>query len=211
MIETRKEYNDKIKDIKSYYEYLKKEEEERNSRDILKVLKANIFLMLYNLVESTINNSLEEVRKAINEENIRFKDCICLIRALWIEIQHSKFKKDNTLNIVRKIDSINLEVIKFKKKIKHNVSGNLDAKKIREISKEYSIQENKRIKGERLLNIKNNRNKLAHGQVSFSELGRIYTVSDIRKYYKECELFLREYLLCVESYIDKKTFKHRSE
>lgn len=71
----------------------------------------------------------------------------------------------------------------------------------------YGLPHNTQITGEKLLIIKRNRNILAHGEKSFSELGRIYSQQDINKYYKECNEFLNEYILNLETYIREKKYK----
>jgi hypothetical protein len=51
MTNTWQEYQNKSEEIKKYFFYIKNNESLISS-DLLKILKANLFLMLYNLVES---------------------------------------------------------------------------------------------------------------------------------------------------------------
>ncbi|MDO4229615.1 MAG: MAE_28990/MAE_18760 family HEPN-like nuclease [Capnocytophaga sp.] len=215
MDNTLKEYEDKIRDIEIYYNYLK-DNEFNMSVEVSKILKANMFLMLYNLIESTVNNSLEAIHNAINNEKLNFEQCIDEIKALWVEYKHQKFEQKKSSEIIKSIYQIKSEIIsidykKFQEKKLNGISGNLDAKKIREnINPKYSISENKRVEGKKLVEIKNKRNSLAHGEVSFSTLGQRYSIKDLEKYYKECKLFLKEYLSNVEKYIKNKKYRLNS-
>lgn len=210
MISFWEEYDKKIEDISLYLKYLK-DNKDSIASEVFKILKANLFLMLYNLVESTIDNSLEDIHDAITNERIKFKECIDEIKALWIEFEHKKFEQMKSINIIQKISSIDDQIVNIDynsyKKRKTIFSGNLDARRIREISELYSVNKNRRIQGNKLCEIKDVRNRLAHGEVSFSDLGKNYSVLQLDRYYKECRLYLREYLLNVEKYINDKNYK----
>lgn len=209
MIGVWSEYEEKINDIELYFSYLRAND---SNDEIMKIQRANVFLMLYNLIESTVNNALEEIHSAINRENIKFGDCIDEIKALWVDFYYKKFKEKNSKDIVDKITMIYDDIIlipydEYQKNKPSGVSGNLDAQKIRDILKVYCLDKNTRVEGRKLLEIKTNRNRLAHGEISFSELGKDYTISDIGKFCKECKLFLREFLQNVEKYIRDRKYK----
>ncbi|GIJ93588.1 MAE_28990/MAE_18760 family HEPN-like nuclease [Capnocytophaga stomatis] len=210
MINFCQDYDQKIKDVNLYLAHLKCNENKISS-GIFKILKANLFLMLYNLVESVVDNSLEDIHDAITNERIEFKDCIDEIKALWVDFEHKKFEQTKSIGIIQKISSIDSEIVAIDynsyKKRKTIFSGNLDAKKIREISEIYSINKNSGIQGARLREIKDIRNRLAHGEISFSDLGKNYSVLELEQYYKECKLYLEEYLLNVKKYINNKEFR----
>lgn len=213
MEELKREYERAIEDIELYYEHLKELEKENqvNYSQLLKILKANLFLMLYNIIESIVTKSLELIHDKINSEKVKYKDCIDEIKALWIEFKHSKFGQTKSLNIIKKLTQIDDEILcieyrKYSKKKRSSISGNLDAQKIREISDAYALAHNSKTKGEKLVEIKSARNRLAHGEISFSELGGNYTREQIYDYYNECKEYLDEYISNVEIYIGKKKY-----
>lgn len=191
MVDVWNEYEEKINDIELYFSYLKENENDIPS-NIVKIQKANVFLMLYNLLESTVNDALEEIHNILMDERIRYKDSIDEIQKLW-----RRFKKNN----YNEEDIVYMEYKKVRNKKLLSVSGNIDARKIREILRYYNVDENSRVIGKRLKNVKDIRNNLAHDDISFSKLGRNYTISDIGKFCQECKLFLREFLQNVEKYI----------
>lgn len=210
MTSTWHEYNTKCIEIKKYFNYLNSNTFES---DLYKILKANLFLMLYNLIESTIRNSLEDIHNAIIRENVEYADCIDELRAIWIEFNYKKFEQTNSSDIANIISNISLDKVivdynDYCNKIKSNdIAGNIDGQKIRKITEKYSIEKNTRVNGHKLLTIKNTRNRLAHGEVSFSEIGQNYDISELNKIRKEAKVFLKEYLLNVNNYISEKKFK----
>ena len=89
-------------------------------------------------------------------------------------------------------------------------SGNVDAQKVREIAKEYGFSSDinhKEAKGGKdLLTIKTNRNDLAHGTKSFSEIGRNYTVTELQEMKEAAFAYLDSILKNIESYIQKQEY-----
>ncbi|EKP9930575.1 hypothetical protein P4O21_003082, partial [Listeria monocytogenes] len=51
--------------------------------DFLVILKSNSFIMIYNLVESTIKNSVIFMYDEINRHNIRYLDAKDEIKKIW--------------------------------------------------------------------------------------------------------------------------------
>ena len=85
-----------------------------------------------------------------------------------------------------------------------NISGNIDAQKIREILRQIGGTEIK--DGRRLEAIKNKRNNLAHGEFSFSEIGKDYTVNDLISYKNDTKDYLSKVLDEIELYIDNQKY-----
>ncbi len=90
-----------------------------------------------------------------------------------------------------------------------DISGNLDADKIRQICSEHGITytiESECRGGLVLEDVKNKRNQLAHGTTSFAECGRYYSIEDLEKIKKETIIFLNSILKGMKKYYDDKTF-----
>ena len=185
--------------------------EKEIDNELSKILKANGFLLLYNLIEATIKTSIDEIFFAIHSSNITFKSLTDNLKSLWIN-QEIKDLKDNTFNVATlrtKVMNISESILKseltiFKSECV-NISGNIDAKKIREIAKQFGYNEPK--DGGGLLTIKNKRNHLAHGEYTFAEIGKDYTVGDLVKFKDETELYLTEVLSNIDSYLAEMKFK----
>ena len=85
-----------------------------------------------------------------------------------------------------------------------NISGNIDAQEIRNILKQVGGHEIK--DGRSLKTIKDKRNNLAHGEFSFSEIGKDCTVNDLIVYKDDAKEYLSKVLDEIESYINSQKY-----
>ncbi|HBC2899551.1 TPA: hypothetical protein IUW86_002647, partial [Enterococcus faecalis] len=74
--------------------------------DFLVILKSNSFIMIYNLVESTIKNSVIFMYDEINRHNIRYLDAKDEIKKIWFNYHF----KDN-VSSVDKLKTVSQELI----------------------------------------------------------------------------------------------------
>lgn len=177
------------------------------NNDLKKVLKANTFLLLYNLAESSIRQALVTVHDAITTKSITYDQVIDEIRQVWINIKYENFKNYGTEFIFQKIHNIGSDIIDME--FKDKISGNIDARKIREYALLYGFKAKTHKKchnGKELLSVKKNRNDLAHGNKSFAECGRDYTFADLEKIKKEVIWHLRGVLSNIDQYIKNDIF-----
>ena len=91
-------------------------------------------------------------------------------------------------------------------------SGNVDAKKIKEIADKYGFSHQTDSKftknGAKLVTVKEKRNDLAHGEISFQECGKDYTIQDIIAIKNEVIKYLEEILNNIEQFLLQD--KHRA-
>ena len=80
------------------------------------------------------------------------------------------------------------------------LSGNVDARKIRDLADEYGFT-HPAADGSDLLVVKTNRNDLAHGSKSFADVGRDYTITDIIAMKDKIIIYLKAMLDNVADYI----------
>ena len=228
MNNTRLEYNKRIEEINLYYQTLELLDKgnctisccdiSNNSielvidKELSKILKANGFLLLYNLIEATIRKSIDEILNTLHYNNITFKQLTNKLKELWInqEIKELKENTFNTSTLRNKLLYISETIIKdeilsFKAEC-INISGNIDAQQIREIAKRIGYNETK--DGRNLILIKNKRNHLAHGEFTFAEIGKDYSVNDLIKFKEETEDYLNDVLFQIEEFINTKKFKN---
>ncbi|MFN5514300.1 MAG: MAE_28990/MAE_18760 family HEPN-like nuclease [Cyanobacteriota bacterium] len=171
------EHRTKVKDVNSELEI---------------TLKAMVFLLLYNLVESTTRNAVKYIYECVVSESVSFDKLNSkfqrhIIKFLLRECSENKSSEssDNRNNFLdtnwRQGQGISREIIRFVAARDHSFSGNLDAKKIREILGNYGVtirrQQGANIRdGIDLQVVKEARKDLAHGLSSFSEKGRNYSI-----------------------------------
>lgn len=223
----RANFNDRKGEIDLYFEFIdfldnieKTENLEKSyyilyNKDVEKIIRANSLLMLYNLVESTLVTGMEEVYSALKENNITYSQVRREIREIWFNYRFSKaydrkahydtYKK-TAENIISSI-VLNKPLILDRKAT--GISGNLDAMSIRDVCKKHGIQfhtpENCH-GGEKLTKVKDQRNQLAHGTLSFAECGRDFTVEDLHVIKEDVESFLSGFIDSIESYYDNEEY-----
>lgn len=85
-----------------------------------------------------------------------------------------------------------------------DISGNIDAQKIRDILKQ--IGGNEISDGRELKIIKDKRNNLAHGEFTFSEIGRDVLVSELIEYKNKTKDYLSNVLAEINDYIESQKY-----
>ncbi|MDE7432415.1 MAG: hypothetical protein K2N34_10960 [Lachnospiraceae bacterium] len=174
--------------------------------ELSKILKANSFILLYNLIESTITNSIKAIVHSVEDEKLTYEQLSENIKHLWIR-QSVKGIKDN--HYAAKVHQISESIVKKELlTLSHecvNISGNIDAQEIRNIAKQFGWVESKN--GRELVTIKNKRNHLAHGEFSFADVGKDYTMQDIIRIKDNALKFLEDVLSNVNNFLQAKGYK----
>lgn len=197
---------------------------------LVRILKSNTIMLLYNQIEGTISSVLNEFFSAITKEEEDYKRFKLPIRKIWLKYKHRSFsvgnkKKDDY--ILETIEQILDEIISIKpksikddelgEKLIHNydayssvtksneVAGNLDARKIREIFNLYGLPTLDNGCNS-MLKVKNKRNSLAHGNETFVQVGGNFTIDDLFKMNKEITDFLKSLLKDTDDYIKNKEY-----
>lgn len=221
----RVDFEKRVAEIETFFGHLKdvevmKESKSTGSRrsqaeankltELEKILKANVFLLLYNLVESTIRQSLVAVCDAVAAEGLSYSELQEQIQQLWIKSKHRNFQNLGTAAIFAVLRSLPEEVVELSFEQKLASGGNLDARKIREFAEQYgfsSVPHYRANDGSSLFQIKKRRNDLAHGLESFAECGRQYSIQDLVGMKQETVVYLRSILRNITRYVQEKRFR----
>ncbi|VEP16910.1 conserved hypothetical protein [Hyella patelloides LEGE 07179] len=143
----------------------------------------------------------------MNNQNISFDDLKKDIKKIIVK-NFKKNKETDTLLDV--INNISLDIISASFDKEQLFSGNIDARKIKQVAKDYSFScktnGRKTRDGIDLLKIKTNRNYLAHGFKSFKDVGKENTAEELLEIKKRVICYLREILQNIEDYISKKEY-----
>jgi len=216
-------YRDRSVEINLYFEALKELYNTQPSEktipfyadDFLKILKANALIMIYNLVESSIMGGIIEIYDILKTSGYSYKDVRKEIQDIWVLFKfnqvydknaHYNSYRDKAAEIISAIMQ-NDSLIMDRKAT--DISGNLDAEKIRQICKQHGITYNidERCKGGAVLeDVKNKRNDLAHGVMSFAECGRYYAIDDLEIIKNETMIFLDGILQGMNTYYSNQTY-----
>ncbi len=181
------QFNPKAVEVSQYFMFFKKLEKETYERkriqaqnpvidvyfnqDIERTLKGAGFLLLYNLIEGTIRSAIEHIFAHISSHSVCFDD---LNRDLKL-IVLKNFKKKSPDKLIEQINQLSLDIISETFDANEIVSGNVDARKVRTLARNYGFSSQSSpmtYDGYDLLAIKTHRNDLAHGFKSFNEIGK---------------------------------------
>ena len=224
MNNTKQDYEKSKAEIENYFECLaifdnddtrlqyKKEGEviiEKIQSQFKIILISNAFLILYNLIESTVRNSIIEIYTKIKDDEVNYEGLSEHLKKIWIKQTTDNLKEDNyrqttlhdhVFDLAK--DILNKEIIILSKK-NLDFSGNLDAQKIRDLANKIGF--NISPDGRNLVEIKNKRNRLAHGEQTFYEVGKDFSVNQLCAFKDETFKYLSNVIENIEIFIlDKK-------
>lgn len=211
------EFNDRKDEIQLYINFINLSENNDliydevnkngiNKSELRRIFLANAYLLLYNLVESTIRNTIQEIYDHLNLKSVSFD----VLKPNIKETILQGLKTKKPFKIVEDIENIAADIISISFDPDKISNGNIDAKKIRDIARKYCFSDmtdySKCKNGEKLLEIKNKRNNLSHGIVSFSECGREISISDLNLAFNEATSYLEGILENVKVYLNTEAY-----
>ena len=220
MIAVKNDFYSRKNEIELYFSFLEKlltnnyitwntTETEKVSIELRGIAKANIFIMLYNLAESSMSAAIEQIHISIKNDNtVTFDNIKDGIKKNLIKYLK---KKKNAEKFIQEVNNISLDIIMSCFEKESVFAGNTDRDEIRKLARNYGFSHESDYSqtkhGEKLKKVKNHRNELAHGDISFQEIGKDYTLSDIADYKKEVISYLEKIILNIEDYIKNKEYK----
>ena len=211
-------YEGRVNEIEFYYSIMV--EIDNNSENIktidnrrfLRVLKSNFLLMLYNLVEACIVSGMMEIYESLRNNNPSYSSLIDEIRILWSNYEISKIydssagKTSYEKRVQDVIEQVitNQPIMLYKETL--GISGNLDARVIRKICDKHRIRYVASDDNGYLKIVKDKRNDLAHGDVSFGDCARDMTLNDLEHIKDEVTNFIQGILVGMKLYFDSNGF-----
>ncbi|TYQ28205.1 MAE_28990/MAE_18760 family HEPN-like nuclease [Pseudanabaena sp. UWO310] len=201
--------------------------------NLQKILKSNCYLLLYNLIESSIRNGINAIHDAISFDKLTYQDLSPKIKMLWLSndcsksFVDSKIRKEtiaknlqDVINAVIDGEIVELEPI-TNIPIFGKPNGNPNAKAIKKLIDMYGIPVNPEIPHDTLNFIVKIRCDLAHGNLSFSDASNeiiwnksVSTTDSKQKIYRyllddkeNVVKYLTRMLQDIDSYIDSKGYK----
>lgn len=177
-------------------------------------MKAGIVLMLYNAVESTVTKSLARLHEIIIAKELAFSNCNeSLKKLLVVYYENAKMKSSDIHKQVPFILELNNYLgnngnfsLTYSDLVKYYTlySGNLDSKEIMAVLNKYGIIFEER--ATELQTIKNMRNKLAHGESTFEEVGRDLSIQQLERMQSRTFEYLTNTIEAIEEYLQNEKF-----
>jgi hypothetical protein len=232
MQNVKRELGDRIDEINKFYNLLENilekeallffpadgNRKERFDLKLTAILKSNMILLLYNFIESTVTNSLVIIHSTISDENCKYQELSDSIQNLLMDfyyknLNNNKLNDDNViLHLKTIINTYALNcAVKFtyedytKFKTGNNFSGNLDSREIKKIADRYGVDFN--LQCSEIRTIRDKRNKLAHGELSFVECCNLDTLSYLKVLKDKTIDFINSFVQSVEDYLTEKKYK----
>ena len=219
------EFEKRVLEIETYMDFLKKIhsstaklkysksgkiQEEPIRNDLQKILRANFFILVYNLIESSIKKAIISIYDNLKKDSVSYSKAKTHYQKIWIrEFIGNKSAPEKLSQAIHELANSILmsSVLEFDSK-NIEVAGSIDARKIRELSDIYgfSLSSSSKAENNEMLTVKTQRNILAHGECSFMECGQDYTISDLLKIKKSAEKYLTGVLKDIRKFLSKKEY-----
>jgi len=212
------DFQSRVDEIEAYFDFVKRVDEgatlliskvskepaySTTARDdLLRTFRASAILMLYNLMESTVTNAIEAVYDELKTQKVHFDECREEVRRVVL----TNLKQHNPGDLTTRLQRISTDIIVETFRKDKVVSGNVDARSIRELATEYGIDHPSE-DGAALLGVKTTRNDLAHGSKSFASVGREFATADVLRNKDKVIAYLRAMLANVASYIQNQHYR----
>ncbi|MGS7968042.1 MAE_28990/MAE_18760 family HEPN-like nuclease [Escherichia coli] len=174
-----------------------------------KTLKGAVYILLYNLIESTMREAICLIHETIYDRNVEFDKLRKNIRSEILKrLKNESVNIESLVNRLTKGISCGISYGTFnKKKI---FSGNIDREEIKEKSKIYGFSTYSDYThtkhGEKLATAKQHRNDLSHGNVSFAEIGKNVSYQDLENISLEVIAYLDAIANNIEHYINNNEY-----
>ena len=218
------DFNTRVEEVNKYFHFLKELTAENTKLTVLEengnqtikpidpklviTLKANGFLLLYNLVESTMRNAIEAIFEELKSSGVPFDSLRIEVKKIVLY----NFKNRSLDNVHSRITNISTDIIKEGFNRRKLFSGNVNREQIAKTAREYGFScdtdHTKTKHGENLDAVMEKRNDLAHGNKSFANVGRNVTIGDILQIKEEVVEYLRQILINIENYLENQEYLH---
>lgn len=171
------------------------------------ILKANAFLLLYNVIECSIVQGIEAIYIDIIDKGLDYSQVKENIqKELIANIQ----KNYSTDRFVREVVDIAIDIMEcYPNRL---FSGNVNGEIIKDVALKYGFSY--KVKGaigknigKRLNTVKDKRNDLAHGSISFKECGQDYSIEELNLIKKEIIIFVKGILDNIDAFIRNQDYK----
>lgn len=205
-------FDERKQEVDVFIQFVEKIEEEAVYVDEIKILKSQLILMLYNLIEGTVNKGISCIFDEVNDCSLKQEETSEQIRIMWLRYfkLHSDDEGQHTKSLscissfIDKNVTIDIDIFR-KKNPSFLKGGSLDSLAIQDILKKFSIVF--KPSEYKLQEVKNERNHLAHGEKSFTEIGQEKSIADVKESKIKVIDYLEKYVIEVEKYIDDGLYK----
>ncbi len=189
---------------------------------VASVIRSNAKLMIYNIIEYSVTSLLQAVYDRIEDEGCSYADVSEKLQLLWHRAQlHDKLNNPSANNeTAERLSKRLLDFVVTKAVVQIDArdtipGGNLDADKILRLFDRHGISVHDDVANcrtdkirEELKDVKDRRNDLAHGSISFAEAGNQVTTSELAELISHVDGFLTQLHNDVQSYLESGEYRN---
>lgn len=183
----------------------------RPHEEELKIFRAGALLIIYNAIEASARLGILAIYDEIVSTGTPFDD---LKENFRVRILND-FRNNVGVEKFASLRAVAVDLIDSSLDSQKLFSGNVDAKKMREAASTYGFStasEYHRTKhGKDLLTVKTRRQDLAHGTLSFSEVGKEYTTEDVVRIARFSLAYMSAILRHIDTYLDLEGYREPRE
>lgn len=187
---------------------------------VASVIRSNVKIMVYNIIEFSVSSLVQAIYDRLAEESCGYVDVSESLRTLWHHTHMRKLRDPNASNeTAERIskDLLNKAIQNATVKIsaRHTLAGgNLDGEEILRVFNRHGVcvhVANSDYRPNELKDIKDRRNDLAHGSISFADAGNQVTTAELAELINHVDSFLTQLRLDVVSYLNSGEYKTSEE
>ncbi len=222
-----KEQKSFLKDLLKDMEVMDKENNNNFYNKYAQSIKSKFVIMLYTMLESVIVQSLQDIFDHIKQNKISFYDLHDNMKKIYLQAKiKNKERHFNAIianDLIEVIKQLGNEMVEINLKNDFNnenpfSAGSINCKNIKSnilnkiILSDIDVNKFNRLCEINIqLTIKINtedRNKLAHGEISFQDFGKDITIKGLKERYLSIVIYLHKYLQNIKKYIANQGYKN---
>mgnify|MGYP000946993959 CR=1 FL=1 len=182
------------------------------TREVQKTIRASTYLLIYNLLESSMCNALDAIHLTLESEQVDIQKVSTKIkRIIYNNLKNGLGEKSIDTLISNNID-LRPIIMKHGYNKKDLLSGNLDVDVLQKIEKKYGFKsfpiggENGLYSPSTIKEIKIKRNELAHGSLSFEQCGQQIPILTMRTKYIEAKNLMLAVFNGLNNFLDQQHY-----
>lgn len=182
------------------------------NRTLIKTLSATSYLLIYNLIESVMTHLLDSVHKQLVHECLAFSQLSEKLKKICLK-NFNKIDLNNQTATLNSHISLDDALIWIGYNRRGHFSGNVNAKEIQAKARAYGFEIGNHDRqftndGEILNIIREKRNVLAHGDISFEACGQDTAIDSLIKLHKQTYIYLNAVLDGVNQYLIDQSYRN---
>lgn len=175
------------------------------------VIRSNVKIMIYNIIEFSVTSLIRAIYDRLKDENCGYADVSEKLRTLWHRTQMRTLgdpsaSNDTAVRLSKQLLDKAIANTALRLDTHKTISGgNLDGNKILKLFDDHGVSvhaADAEFRANELKDIKDRRNDLAHGSVSFAEASNQVTTSELAGLIDHTDSFLTQLRKDVIDYLD---------